>query len=303
MPLIINQDMPVYQTLRSECPELLAQEGGYREEDVHHLLLFNLMTDKIGTELQYLRCLGTARQIIRVEFLRQVSYRSKRQDEDYLQRFYLTPEDVRSRHFDGMIITGAPLEHISCEDTLYWEEFCRVLEWSKTHVHCVFAGCWGAFAAVHRDYGVAKTNLSRKLSGIFELQCFAPQEPLFTGCQRPLCVPISRATDMDLDAVNRCPELVVLASAKNGSPVYLKSKDNRSIYCTGHPEYERERLAFEYERDRTLERDWVIDMPQDYFPDDDLSLQPQDRWIESGKQLFRNWLEYYVERKKPCPPL
>lgn len=297
MPLIIEREMPVYGLLREECPQVLAQPGTYREEDVLHLLLFNLMSDKTGAELQYLRCLGTAPQVIRVEFLRQVTYKSAHQDEAYLRRFYLTEQEIADRHFDGMIITGAPLEHISCEDTLYWEEFCRILKWSKTHVHSVLSGCWGAFASLHRDYGIAKTNLPEKLSGIYEMEVFHPEEPLFDGFGDGFCVPLSRATDMDLEAVLHCPELVLLASAQNGSPVYLKSRDNRQFFVTGHPEYERERLAFEYRRDSGKTYDWVIPLPQNYFPEDDPAGLPHDRWVEPGRQMFRNWLKFYVDRK------
>ena len=296
MPLIINKEMPVYRLLQEECPQALAKDGAYREEDVLNIVLFNLMSDKVGAELQYLRCLGTAPQYIRVEFLRQVSYTSKRQNEEYLQKFYLTEQDIAQRHFDGMIITGAPLEHISCEDTLYWAEFCRILDWSKTHVRSVFAGCWGAFAGLYRDHGVAKTDLPRKLSGIYEMDIFCPEEPLFDGFGDGFCVPLSRATDMDLQAVLHCPDLVLLASAKNGSPVYLKSRDNRWIYVTGHPEYEQDRLAFEYERDSAKCKEWNIPLPQNYFPDDDPSRQPFDHWIAPGQRLFRNWLTYYVNR-------
>lgn len=294
MPLIINKDMPVYTMLRAQHPETLAQEGSYRQEDVLHLVLLNLMSDKITTELQYLRCLGTSSQYIQVEFMRQTTYRSVRQDEGYLQRFYLTLADVKARRFDGMVITGAPLEHISCEDTLYWEEFCQILKWSKTNVKSIFAGCWGAFAGVHRDHGVAKTNLPQKLSGIFALDCFAPEEPLFRGCGNPMLIPLSRATDMDLEDVKRAPELVLLASAKNGSPVFLKSKDNQYIYCTGHPEYEQTRLAMEYARDSGKEKAWITHIPQNYFPENDPSREPTDTWIEPGMQLFRNWLAFYV---------
>lgn len=296
MPLIINKEMPVFRLLQAECPELLAEDAA-PQENVIHLLLFNLMSDKVGAELQYLRCLATAPQWIHVEFLRQVSYRSPRQDEDYLQRFYLTEQDIADRRYDGMIITGAPLEHISCEDTLYWEEFCRILHWSKTHVHSVLAGCWGAFAALYRDHGVAKTDLPQKLSGIYDMQVFYPEEPLFDGFGDGFCVPLSRATDMDLSAVLCCPELILLASAGNNSPVYLKSRDNRNFYVTGHPEYEQERLAFEYQRDSSKCKDWNIQVPQNYFPDDDPTRQPHDRWIAPGQHMFRNWLRFYVDPK------
>lgn len=293
MPLILNPELPVYKLLQEECPHVLTVDCG---QPALQLLLFNLMSDKVGAELQYLRCLGTSPLPIRVDFLRQTTYRSANQNEDYLQRFYLSYPEIQDRHYDGMLITGAPLEHISCEDTLYWEEFCRILDWSQTHVKSVFCGCWGAFAAVYRQYGVAKTNLDSKLSGIYEMDVFCPHEPLLDGMGDTIHIPLSRATDMDADAVARCHDLVLLAQAKNGSPVLLKSRDNRYIYVTGHPEYERERLAFEYERDSAKDKPWHIFMPCNYFPENDCSRTPLDYWVEPGKQLFRNWLEYYVAK-------
>lgn len=294
MPLILDRRMPVYGLLEQECPQVLARDGSFAGKQVLKLLFFNLMRDTVSAELQYLRCLGTAPQYIQVDFLRQVSYRSASRDEDYFQKFYLSEQDIATKQYDAMLITGAPLEHISCEDTRYWEEFCRILQWTKTHVKSVFAGCWGAFAALYRDHGVTKTSLPKKISGIFPLNCYVPREPLFEGCGQPLCVPLSRATDMDRSAVLSAPGVILLADACNGTPVFLKSKDSQYIYCTAHPEYERDRLAFEYERDSAKPHTWETTFPANYFPEDDPDKVPFDHWIEPGKRLFRNWIQYYV---------
>lgn len=296
MPLILNHNLPVYRLLLEESPELLAEEGSVPEEQVHDLLLFNLMADKVGTELQYLRCLGSARQYIRVDFLRQISYRSSKRDEAYLQQFYMSLEDVRNRHYDAMIITGAPLEHVSLEDTFFWQEFCRILDWSRTNVHSVFHSCWSSFGGLYYDFGIAKTSLAKKYLGIYDLHIHTPEEPLFFGCDADMCVPLSRATDMDRDAIRSNPDLLLLASAADGTPVYLKSSDNRRFYITGHPEYDRERLAFEYERDREKEYAWEISIPCNYFPNDDITQTPTDRWIPYSKQVFRNWMDFYVDK-------
>lgn len=293
MPLILNPELPVYKLLQEECPQVLTDDHG---QPSLHLLLLNLMSDKVGAELQYLRCLGTSPLSVRVDFLRQTTYRSANQNEDYLQRFYLSYPQIQDRYYDGLLITGAPLEHISCEDTLYWDEFCRILDWSETHVKTTFCGCWGAFASVYHQFGVAKTNLDCKLSGIYEMDVLQPDEPLLQGMGESIHIPLSRATDMDGKAAKECPELVLLAQAKNGSPVLLKSRDNRFVYVTGHPEYERERLAFEFKRDSEKEKPWRISIPCNYFPQDDASRIPFDHWVEPGKQLFRNWLEYYVAK-------
>lgn len=296
MPLILNHELPVYRILLEECPEILAEENSLQAEPVHNILLLNLMSDKIGTEVFYLRCLGAARQLIRVDFMRQVSYRSPNQDEAYLQRFYLSLEDVRERHYDAMILSGAPIEHIPNEETLFWEEFCRILDWSRTNVHSVMYNCWSAFAGAYYDFGIPKTKLYRKYLGIYDLQIHCPEDPLFYGCGPDLCMPISRATDMDIDAVLKNPDLILLASALHDTPVCLKSADNRRIYITGHPEYDRDRLAFEYERDRGKKYAWEVPFPCNYFPDDDVTQTPTDRWIATSRQLFRNWMDFYVDK-------
>lgn len=296
MPLLLDHNLPAYQTLLADCPEILAEEGAPPSEPVHDLLILNLMSDKIGTELQYLHCFSTARQWIRVDFMRQDSYRSPSQDEAYLQQFYLSLEDVRDRHYDAMILTGAPLEHVPIEETLFWDEFCRILDWSRTHVHSVMYNCWSAYGGLYYDFGVAKTKLPRKYSGIYDLQLHCPDEPLFAGCGPDLCVPLSRATDMDMDTVLKNPDLIILASAGDDSPVYLKSADNRRFYVTGHPEYDRDRLAFEYERDRVKTYAWETPFPCSYFPNDDITQTPTDRWIPSTKQMFRNWMDFYVDK-------
>lgn len=296
MPLILNRDLPVYQMLLSENPKMLYDENLPQPEQVHDIVILNLMSDKIDTELQFLRCLGAVRQFIRVDFMRQVSYRSANQDEKYLQRFYLSLEEVRNRHYDAMIITGAPLEHIPNEETLFWDEFCRILDWSRTNVHSVMYTCWGSFGGVHYDFGISKTNLYKKYSGVYNLKIHHLDEPLFYGCGSDLCMPISRATDMDIDAVTKNPNLILLASALNGTPVCLKTVDSRRFYITGHPEYGRDRLAFEYERDRAKKYAWEVPFPSNYFPNDDPTQTPTDRWIEFSKKIFCNWMDFYVDK-------
>lgn len=296
MPLLLNHDMPVYRALLAESPELLADERALQTQQVHNLLFLNLMSDKIGTELQYLRCLGAARQVIRVDFMRQVTYRSPTQDEAYLHRFYLSLEDVRNRHYDAMLLSGAPIEHLASEETIFWDEFCRILDWSRTNVHSVMYNCWSAFSGVYYDYGIPKVNLDKKYFGIYSLQLCRPDEPLFAGCGPDLCAPLSRATDMDVEAVLKNPDLILLATAANGTPFCLKSSDSRRFYITGHPEYDRDRLAFEYERDRVKEYAWEVPFPVHYFPNDDETQAPIDRWSACCRQLFFNWLDYYVDK-------
>lgn len=296
MPLILNNNLPVYKLLLKKSPEVLAEAGSVQNEQIHDLLILNLMSDKIGTELQYLQCLGAARQFIRVDFMRQVSYRSSNQDETYLQQFYLSLEDVRNKHYDAMIITGAPLEHVPIKDTLFWDEFCRILNWSRTNVHSVMYNCWAAYGGAYYDFGISKLNIDKKYFGIYNLQLHQSNEPLFAGCDSDICIPLSRATEMDMDALRKTPDLMILASAAEGTPVYLKSSDNRCIYVTGHPEYNKHRLAFEYERDSGKKYDWEVNLPLNYFPNDDSSQTPTDQWVVYSRQIFRNWMDFYVDK-------
>lgn len=293
MPLIFNKDMPVYKKFEEKHPQSLAKENLSPDDKVIRLLFFNLMKNKIEAEEQFLRCLSNTGYTISVEFLRQTTYESA-SDKEYLDQFYLSLDDVKDRYFDAMIITGAPLDQMKYEDVFYWKEVCSILDWSKKNVKSVFHSCWGALAGLYHDFGVATVCLPKKVSGIFKLDVFDTDEKLFTGIDNEIWAPISRAMDIDINNVNENKSLIALAGREGKPPVYLKSADNRLFYSTAHPEYGRERLKFEYNRDKDREYAYKVNLPKHYFPDDNPDKAPLSYWIKDADKLFENWIEFYV---------
>ena len=226
MPLIFNKEMPVYKKFEEKRPQFLSREDSNQDGKVIRLLFFNLMKNKAEAEEQFLRCLSNSKYTISVEFLRQTTYESER-DKEYLEKFYLSFDDVKDRTFDAMIITGAPLDQLDFEDVFYWDEVCSVLDWSKTNVKSVFHSCWGALAGLYHDFGVKTVRLPKKVSGIFKLDIFNPEEKLFAGIENEVWAPISRAMDIDINTVSEGKTLIILAGREGKPPVYLKSADNR----------------------------------------------------------------------------
>lgn len=293
MPLIFNKEMPVYKKFQEKRPQCLEAEDACQEGKVIKLLFFNLMKNKVEAEEQFLRCLSNAKYTISVEFLRQTTYESAT-DKEYVKRFYLSLDDVKDRYFDAMIITGAPLDQLKFEDVFYWEEVCAILDWSKTNVKSVFHSCWGALAGLYHDFGVDTLCLPEKVSGIFKLNVFNPSEKLFDGIDDEVWAPISRAMDIDVNTVNENKNLIPLAGREGKPPVYLKSADNKLFYSTAHPEYGRDRLMYEYNRDKDREYVYKVNVPKHYFPDDNPDKTPLSYWIKDADKLFENWIEYYV---------
>ena len=295
MPLIFNKEMPVYKKFEEKRPQCLSREDSNQDGKVIRLLFFNLMKNKAEAEEQFLRCLSNSKYTISVEFLRQTTYESER-DKEYLEKFYLSFDDVKDRTFDAMIITGAPLDQLDFEDVFYWDEVCSVLDWSKTNVKSVFHSCWGALAGLYHDFGVKTVRLPKKVSGIFKLDIFNPEEKLFAGIENEVWAPISRAMDIDINTVSEGKTLIILAGREGKPPVYLKSADNRFFYSTAHPEYGRERLMYEYNRDKGREYVYEVNVPKHYFPDDNPDKTPLSYWIEDADKLFENWIEFYVAK-------
>ena len=293
MPLIFNKEMPVYKKFEEKRPQTLATENPEQDGKVIRLLFFNLMKNKVEAEEQFLRCLSNTKHTISVEFLRQTTYESP-SDKEYLQKFYLSLDDVKDRYFDAMIITGAPLDQLNFEDVFYWEEVCAILDWSKTNVKSVFHSCWGALAGLYHDFGVSTYCLPEKVSGIFRLDVFDADEKLFTGIDNEVWAPISRAMDIDVNNVMENDSLIPLAGREGKPPVYLKSADNRLFYSTAHPEYGRERLMYEYNRDKDREYVYKVNVPKHYFPGDNPDETPLSYWIKDADKLFENWIEFYV---------
>ena len=299
MPIRIAESMPAHDILKSENIFVMTERRAM-SQDIRPLkvLILNLMPTKIITETQLLRKLSNTPLQIDVEFLKTASYTSSHTDPGHLEQFYCVFDQIRSRHFDGMIITGAPLDYVKYEDTAYWEEVCEIMEWTKTHVHCTFHLCWGAYAGLYYHHGVAKCDLDKKLFGVFPHIIKKKTSPLFRGFDDLFMAPQSRATDVRLEEVEAVPELEVLAVTKEGSLAIAKTRDSRQFFVTFHAEYDHDTLAREYFRD--MEKGLTtVDFPVNYFPDDDASLAPVVTWRSTGQLLYSNWLNYYVYQSTP----
>ena len=299
MPITIPDALPAQQVLESENIFVMTE---YRavHQDIRPLnvLILNLMPTKEVTETQLLRKLSNTPLQVQVEFLQTSSYTSTHTAKSHLDKFYYTFDQIRDNRYDGMIITGAPLDYVAYEDVAYWKEICEIMEWTKTHVHCTFHLCWGAYAGFYYHYGIKKFDLPKKMFGVLEHKLLMPEVPLFRGFNDTFLAPQSRATEVSLADCLACEKLEVLATTADGSPTICKSKDNRQFFVTCHMEYDRDTLKLEYLRDAAKGLT-SVDLPVNYFPDDDPSKEPAVTWRAHGQLLYTNWLNYYVYQSTP----
>ena len=298
MPIKIPDSLPARAVLESENIFVMTE---YRamHQDIRPLnvLILNLMPTKIVTETQLLRKLSNTPLQIQVELLRTSSYRSRNTDSDHLESFYTTFEQVRDRRFDGMIITGAPVENMEFQQVDYWEELCEIMEWSKTHVHSTLHICWGAQAGLYYHHGIEKRSLPKKLFGVYETMVLKPSSPLFRGFDDIFYAPNSRYTEVWKADILKVPELELVAYSPEAGVYAVKSQDSRQFFVMGHPEYDPDTLAKEYWRDRNKGLD--IEVPEHYFPGDNPDKPPVGRWRSAGQLLHTNWLNYYVYQTTP----
>lgn len=298
MPIKIPDSLPARAVLESENIFVMTE---YRamHQDIRPLnvLILNLMPTKIVTETQLLRKLSNTPLQIQVELLRTSSYRSRNTDSDHLESFYTTFEQVRDRRFDGMIITGAPVENMEFQQVDYWEELCEIMEWSKTHVHSTLHICWGAQAGLYYHHGIEKRSLPKKFFGVYETMVLKPSSPLFRGFDDIFYAPNSRYTEIWKADILKVPELELVAYSPEAGVYAVKSQDSRQFFVMGHPEYDPDTLAKEYWRDRNKGLD--IEVPEHYFPGDNPDKPPVVRWRSAGQLLYTNWLNYYVYQTTP----
>ncbi len=298
MPIKIPDSLPARAVLESENIFVMTE---YRaiHQDIRPLnvLILNLMPTKIVTETQLLRKLSNTPLQIQVELLRTSSYRSRNTDSDHLESFYTTFEQVRNRRFDGMIITGAPVENMEFQQVDYWEELCEIMEWSKSHVHSTLHICWGAQAGLYYHHGIEKRSLPKKLFGVYETMVLKPSSPLFRGFDDIFYAPNSRYTEVWKADILKVPELELVAYSPEAGVYAVKSQDSRQFFVMGHPEYDPDTLAREYWRDRNKGLD--IAVPEHYFPGDNPDKPPVVRWRSAGQLLYTNWLNYYVYQTTP----
>jgi len=298
MPIKIPNDLPAVKTLADENIFVMTETRAITQ-DIRPLkiLLLNLMPKKIETETQISRLLGNSPLQVDLEFIHTKSHQSKNTPAEHLFDFYRTFDDVKERSYDGMIITGAPVEHLEFEDVEYWDELCEIMEWSKTHVHSTFHICWGAQAGLFYHYGIEKKLLDKKLFGVFPHTADYKQSILLRGFDDVFMAPHSRHTTIDREAVEKHPELRVVASSEEAGVYAITTKQGRQIFITGHSEYDAGTLAAEYFRD--LGEGKPIEIPVNYFPNDDPTKPPMVTWRSHANLLYSNWLNYFVYQTTP----
>lgn len=298
MPIRIPDSLPARATLEGENIFVMTE---YRamHQDIRPLnvLILNLMPTKIVTETQLLRKLSNTPLQIQVELLRTSSYQPQNTDEDHLESFYTTFDQVKYKKFDGLIITGAPVENLDFDQVDYWEELCEIMAWSRTHVHSTLHICWGAQAGLYYHYGIEKHSLPEKLFGVFTHQVLKPSSPLFRGFDDIFEAPHSRYTEVLERDILTTPGLELLSVSDEAGVFGVKSEDSRQLFIMGHPEYDPDTLAREYFRDR--DKNLSIHVPSHYFPGDDPTQAPVVRWRSAGQLLYTNWLNYYVYQTTP----
>jgi len=261
------------------------------------IVILNLMPTKIATETQLLRCLSNTPLQIEIDLMQTSTYTSKNTPQEHLLNFYHTFDELKHNRYDGMIITGAPVEDMPFEEVTYWNELCEIMEWSKTHVYSTFHICWGAQAGMYYHYGVQKHQLDKKMFGVFRHRLLDKMEPIFRGFNETFNVPHSRHTTVYEEEIANVPQLKILAKSPVSGVYIVMAKKGRQFFVTGHSEYDADTLAKEYFRD--VNKGLPIDVPVNYFPDDDPTKEPPITWRSHSTLLFTNWLNYYVYQTTP----
>ena len=298
MPIKIPNQLPATGTLRSENIFVMTETRAMTQ-DIRPLqiLLLNLMPTKIDTETQLARVLGNTPLQIELELIAPAGHVSKNTSREHMLAFYKTFDQVKDRTFDGLIITGAPVELMAFEEVDYWPELCAVMEWSKTHAHSTLYICWGAQAGLDYHYGIQKHLLPEKLFGVFQHTVEDPNYILFRGFDDRFWVPHSRNTTVDRADIEAVPGLKVLAASPEAGVYAVKSPEGRQVFLMGHAEYDRDTLKKEYLRDLAAGVD--IRLPRNYFPGDDPAREPVVNWRSCAHLLYANWLNYCVYQTTP----
>lgn len=298
MPIKIPNQLPATKTLAEENIFVMTDErAGKQDIRPLQILMLNLMPTKIDTETQLSRLLGNTPLQVELTLMHTSSHKSKNTSEDHLLAFYTTFDKVKDRYFDGLVITGAPVEMLDFEEVEYWNELCEIMEWSTTHVHSTFHICWGAQAGLYYHFGVKKKTLDKKMFGVFPHIADYKRSMLFRGFDDVFMVPHSRHTTIDREDLENIPGLKILASSPEAGVFALSTKKGRQIFITGHPEYDAETLGREYWRDVNAGK--PIEIPKNYYPDNDPNKAPVSTWRSSANLLYCNWLNYFVYQTTP----
>ena len=298
MPIKIPNRLPAVKTLTNENIFVMTETRAIKQ-DIRplKLLLLNLMPTKIDTETQFSRLLGNTPLQIELELIHTKTHRSKNTSKEHLLAFYKTFDDIKDKNFDGMVITGAPVELLDFEEVEYWKELCEIMEWSKTHVHSTLHICWGAQAGLYYHFGINKKPLDKKLFGIFSHKVDRKSSILFRGFDDEFMAPHSRHTTVDRAEIEAEPALKLLASSEKAGVYAVSTDSGRQIFITGHSEYDADTLNKEYIRDKNAGLE--IAVPENYFPNDDDTLPPKVTWRSHANLLFSNWLNYFVYQTTP----
>ena len=298
MPIQIPNDLPAAGILLNEnifiMPENRATTQDIRPLEI---VLLNLMPTKIATETQLSRLLGNTPLQVHLELMHTTSHVAKNTSQEHLLNFYKSFDELKDRKFDGMVITGAPVENLPFEDVDYWDELCQFMEWSKTNVHSTFHICWGAQAGLYYHYGIQKKPLEEKMFGVFPHKADYKRSILLRGFDDEFWVPHSRHTTVLREDIEAVPGLKIIASSEKAGVYAVMNKEGRQIFVTGHSEYDADTLKTEYLRDKNL--GLPIRVPENYFPNDDDTCDPIVRWRSHANLLFSNWLNYFVYQTTP----
>ncbi|WP_144509742.1 homoserine O-succinyltransferase [Bacillus sp. FJAT-22090] len=298
MPINVPKQLPATKLLKEEKIFVMDEErAGKQDIRPLNIIILNLMPEKEKTELQLLRLLGNTPLQVNVTFMHTATHESKNVSRTHLDTFYTSFEEVKQRKYDGMIITGAPIEHLQFEKVNYWDEMTQIMEWTKTNVTSVLHICWGAQAALYYHYGINKNELSEKCFGVFDHRLSDPTVNLVRGFNDEFYAPVSRYTSVSYDKIKNDSRLNLLSYSDDAGVFLVISNDEKNIMITGHLEYDATTLAEEYNRD--INKGIAIDVPKNYFPHDDPTKSPLNTWRSHTHLLFSNWLNYYVYQETP----
>ena len=298
MPIKIPNGLPARETLENENIFVMSETRA-ETQNIRPLriALLNLMPTKIVTETQLSRLLGNTPLQVELELVQVSSHKSKNTAEEHMLAFYKTFDEISDQYYDGMIITGAPVEQMPFEEVDYWQELCGIMEWTKTHVHSTFHICWGAQAGLYYHFGIDKVPLEKKMFGVFPHKVTYKNSILMRGFDDEFYVPHSRHTAIRREDVAAVPEIKILAESEEAGLYAMATKHGKQIFITGHSEYDWDTLNREYVRDKNA--GLPIEVPKNYFPNDDDSKEPVVRWRGHANLLYANWLNYFVYQTTP----
>lgn len=296
MPIITKTGLPVNEILRREkiqiLEELETKENSDESPELLQIAILNLMPLKEDTELQLLRKLSTSGKNIKITFVNVISYISKTTAPEHMKRFYSTFEDIKEKYFDGLIITGAPVEQMNFEDVAYWNELTKIMDWSEIHAKSTLHICWGAQAGLYYHYGIDKHILNNKMFGVFNHKIDDKNSKILFGFEDGFKAPHSRHTTVSKEDIEKNPKLNIVSESDEAGVFIVENEDKNQIFITGHLEYASDTLNNEYKRDLT--KGLTIQIPENYYPENNPEKSPIYSWKENGDRVYSNWINYYV---------